>query len=134
MIFNYENQKALEDIYFHDCAYRGFVYDYDKREVRLDMKHEWLGKHYHLCFRNVVALEIQGCGFWGGGNSVYYLWVDENPAYFRRLETMQEQNQENYRYSLLDQGIRYLSVIMQLCGGDELKITCETVEVTEESL
>ena len=26
-IFEYGNQKALEDIYFHDCVYEGFSYD-----------------------------------------------------------------------------------------------------------
>ncbi len=131
MIFNFENAKAIEDIYFHDCAYEGFAYDYKQRAVRLELVHEWQKKRYSLCFQNVVALQVQGCGFWGGGNSVYYLWIDDDPAYFRALEVLQAKNPENYRHSQLDQGIRYISIIMQMHSGDELKITCETVEVAE---
>ena len=134
MIFDFENAKTIEDIYFHDCVYEGFSYDYDHREVRLELVHEWMKKRYSLCFRNVVALQIQGCGFWGGGNSVYYLWVDENPAYFHELEELQAKNPENYRYSQLDQGARFISIIMQLHSGDELKVTCESVDVTTENL
>lgn len=133
-IIHYENQKALEEIYFHDCVYEGFAYDYPSREVRFDLVHRWMGKRYSLCFRNVVALENQGCGFWGGGNAVYHIWIDDDPAYFRRLENIQAENGENYRYSRLDQGIRYISVIMQLNSGDELKLTCEAVEVAEQNL
>lgn len=133
-IINYENQKALEEIYFHDCAYKGFAYDYPSREVRFDLVHRWMGKRYSLCFQNVVALEMQGCEFWLSGNAVYHIWIDDEPAYFCRLEDIQAQNGENYRHSRLDQGICYISIIMQLNSGDELKLTCESVDVTEESL
>lgn len=133
MIYNYENAKAIEDIYFHDCTFEGFVYDYDQREVRFAMNHDWMGKRYSLRFQNVVALQVQGCGFWGGCNAVYHLWIDDDPAYFHSLEELQTQNAESYRYSQLDQGIRFISLILQTIGGDELKITCQQVEVTEEA-
>lgn len=76
-------------------------------------------------------MEMQGCGFWGGGNAVYHLGNDDNPEYFHRLEQLQTQNPANFR---LDQDIRFLSVIMQLNSGDELKITCQTLEMTEDAL
>lgn len=133
-IINYENQKALEEIYFHDCVYEGFAYDYRNREIRFDLTQVWQKKRYQLRFQNVVALEMQGCEFWSSGNAVYHIWIDDEPAYFRHLENIQAENGENYRYSRLDQGVRFISVIMQLNSGDELKITCQNLQVDEQSL
>lgn len=31
-------------------------------------------------------------------------------------------------------GIRFISIVMQLNSGDELKITCQQVEMTEDDL
>lgn len=132
MVFNFDNQAALEDIYFHDSVFSGFVCDYDRRQVRFDLRHGWSGKRYHLCFRSVVALEMQGCAFWGCGNSVYHLWIDENPDYFHRFA--ERHREDSYKCSLLDEGTCFMSVIMQLHSGDELRLTCESVEVTEEDL
>lgn len=132
MVFNFDNQTALEDIYFHDSFFEGFTYDYDQRQMRFDLRHEWNGKLRHLCFRNVVALELQGCAFWCPSNSVYHLWIDENPDYFHCYE--ERHRQDPYKTSLLDDGIRFISVMMQINSGDELRLTCESVEVTEEDL
>ena len=77
---------------------------------------------------------MQSCCFWGSGNAIYDLWIDENPDYFSHLLVIQEQNEGENGLSALDKGIQFLSVVIQLNSGDELRITCKSIELSEKML
>ena len=131
MIISINNISAFNNLYFHDNVFLGFCYDYDKRTVSMVCSDPNLKKQKCINFNNVIALQMQSCEFWGEENRIYDIWVDEEPVYYSELVRIQNENKEKYAFSRLDDGTSYISIEIQLISGDEIKISFETVEISE---
>lgn len=131
MIITFENQEDINSLYLHDNIYHGFVFDYKKRAVRMLCENHQEHKRFVLTFRQVVALQAQNCCFWGPSNHIYDIWIDENPRCYESLLQAQAENAGKYGFSNLDSGISYLSIVLQLISGDDIRITCEIIEIEE---
>ena len=130
--FNFDNKEKVKDLYIHDSEYVGFSYDYDQRKVFLSCDNAYLKKIFHLEFNNVILCNMQSCEFWGGGNSVYAIYLKQPCPPFEELEEIQNQHKEFYAMSYLDMGINYLSIETKLNSGDALLVVCESFDFTEE--
>lgn len=130
--FNFRNKEKVDELYIHDSDYVGFSYDYDKRKVFLTCDNAYLKKRFYFEFNNVILCNMQSCGFWGGGNSIYSIWLEQSCPAFEELMDIQDENKESYAMSYLDMGIDYLSIKCQINSGDVLLVICESLDFTEE--
>ena len=135
MLYNHNNKEEFDKIYLHDAIFKGFNYDYDKREIVFSCKHYYANKIYNFKFYNVIYSKLQSCYFWGGGNNVYDIYCTETPNEFVQLiHDIQSNEPQNFEYSYLDRGITYIAVEIMINSGDALLIMCESVEVSENEL
>lgn len=131
MKITFANQNSIDDMYFHDGKFEGLDYDYTNKSVKFKCVQGWLKKEFSFCFCQVVLIYMQSCCFWGRGNAIYDIWIDKDPTLFQHLLDMQKENPNQYEFSLLDTETPYISVVIQLNSGDELRITCKSIEITE---
>lgn len=134
MIINSKNQHEFNKLCLHDSIFSGFVYDYETQTVKLSCENHLESKHFELAFKQVVAINVQSCCFWGQSNRIYDVWIDEDPEYFEKLLHIQAENAERYSLSNLDRGASYISVVIQLISGDDIHITCESIMVELRSI
>ena len=139
MEFTYENRKEIEKQYIHDSKFTGFEYDYDKREIRLFCDY-YFWDNYHpnernrLFFRNVIFCEMQSCEFWGMGNSILEIWVEENTEQIQELMKKFEESKQPGDICRLVDGTKYLEIGLLLNSGDTMLIICESLCWEKESL
>ena len=134
MRFTYENRKEIEKQYIHDSEFTGFEYDYDKREIRLFCDNYYQNERNRLFFRNVIFCEMQSCEFWGMGNAINGIWVEENTEQIKSLmEKFEESKQPDDICRLVD-GTKYLEIGMLLNSGDTMLIICESLYWEQEAL
>ena len=112
----------------------GFIYDYETQMVKLCCENHLENKRFEFCFQQVVAINAQSCCFWGSSNRIYDVWIDDNPEYFEKLLRIQKENAELYCLSYLDRGVSYVSIAIQLVSGDDIRITCKSIEVEVMSI
>lgn len=139
MEFTYENRKEIEKQYIHDSEFTGFEYDYDKREIRLFCDYYFLDNYHpnernRLFFRNVIFCEMQSCEFWGMGNSILEIWVEENTEQIQDLMKKFEESKQPGDICRLVNGTKYLEIGLLLNSGDTMLIICESLCWEKESL
>lgn len=138
MRINYKNRDEIEQQYRHDYRFKGYYYDYDNREIILTCVNLQNNREMSMVFHNVIFSELQSCEFWGGGNSIYYIWNEEITPQMKHLleiqkknKEIQEKNKEIYNVSLLMEDIQYLQVQIMLNSGDNLLVICEWIDCDE---
>lgn len=129
MIISFKNQQAFNELYLHDSIFLNFNFDYEHRMIKISYKNHEEQKLYELTFRQVVAFQAQTCCFWGPSSRIYHAWIDEDPVYFESLLRIQAENAEKYSSSNLDRGLSYISIVLQLISGDDIRITCESIQI-----
>lgn len=134
MHINYYNKSEFNKINSHDSEFTGYLYDYDKRQIKIWFNNHFLKKILYFEFNNVIFCEMQSCYFWGGGNSIYTISLVENPEQFNRLIKIQNSNPDLYKRSYLDKGICYITIKLEINSGDVLLIICENVDYHEDDL
>ena len=125
----YNNLKALDDVYVHDSAFSSFLYDYQDRRLNLTLINRHLSQTISLYFNNVICFNMQSCCFWGPSSVVYDMWSDPSPAFFQELQKKRETDYEDFYQSYLDRECTYISIIIKIASGDELQVTCESIDI-----
>ena len=134
MIFDYRNKNDLKEINIHDSDFTGYNYDYSNRTIVLTCNNRFTGKCLHFQFMNVIYSSLQSCSFWGGGNAVLWLNVNERDVGLDSLYELQRKNKEEYALSDLDQGIEYIIVEVTINSGDKLLIVSQWIEFQEKAI
>ncbi len=139
MEFTYENRKEIEKQYIHDSEFTGFEYDYDKREIRIFCDYYFLDNYHpnernRLFFRNVIFCEMQSREFWGMGNAINGIWVEENTEQIQELMKKFEESKQPGDICRLVDGTKYLEIGLLLNSGDTMLIICESLCWEKESL
>lgn len=131
MRITYDNLKKIDEIYVHDSSFSDFRYIYGERCVELRLINHWLNQTTTLQFCNVICFEMQSCCFWGPTNAIYDMWSDNSSRFSQELLKTRETDYENYCQSYLDSECRYISIVLKIKSGDELRITCEYIDVMQ---
>lgn len=124
-----KNLETIDDIYVHDSDFSSFFYDYKDRRLNLALTNHHLKQTISLCFNNVIYFNMQSCCFWGPSSMVYDMWSDPSPVFFQELQKKRETNYEEFYQSYLDRDCTYISIIIKIVSGDELQVTCESVDI-----
>lgn len=131
MWFDAKNREKVDELYIHDSEFAGFSYDYDKRVVYLNCDNYYLKKRFKFVFHNVIWCGMQSCLFWGGGNSILDIHLEEPCAKMEELYTMSEKMRPPFH---VNRSISYLPVGFLINSGDTLLIICEAMKMTENDL
>ena len=132
MWFDAKNRTEVDELYIHDSIFVGFSYDYDKRVIYLNCDNYYnLKKQFKFEFHNVIWCGMQSCLFWGGGNSIMDIHLEEPCA---KMEELYRISDEMRPPSYMDRSISYLPVGFLLNSGDTLLIICEAMKMTENDL
>lgn len=130
----YENREMLiDDIYVHDSFFAGFCYNYEEKKISFSCKNNFLKKCFSFDFQNVIFLNVQSCGFWGGGNCVLWIELLENSKYMQELVARANKT-NSFEFSALDTKTRFLEIEIQINSGDAIFIICESLDFLEEDL
>ena len=124
MMIRKDNQEDIRHIPVHDMEFHGFGMGYPDKSLQLDLVDRENERAFQLTFRDVAAMQWQGLNLWNGGCTVYGLWPDDDPTYFRQM-----QQRESDQSVFLCEDDVYFSIVLALISGDELKITCREMEI-----
>lgn len=133
MIFNYSNRYEINDLYVHDSLFKGYSYDYQKRQITFSCENHYLKKSFNFEFSNVIFSKLQSCCFWGANCFyIYDIELKENTDDFKQLMNIKNIKPDWFKHSYLDKNnIKYITVEILLNSGDTLLIICESVNLTE---
>ena len=57
----YDNRKELDSLYFHDCCFEGFTYDYEAHRITMQCtRRGYMDTVFKLTFNSVVYFTMQG--------------------------------------------------------------------------
>lgn len=130
MKYTLENAEDIGSVRIHDSAFTGFEYKARESNVRMTCDNEYFRKTYFLEFKNVICVHLQSCRFWGSGNSIQCMYVDED-KYIDDLRKVQDANRELYGGSRLSDDAQMFTVGLLMNSGDVLTICCSEVEIEE---
>ena len=134
MRFDFRNKEKVNDLYIHDSTFEGYSYDYGKRQINLSCKNFFIKKFFRFTFNNVIYSGLQSCTFWGYGNRILVIYLEDDLPEMERLMEIQNARPEIHAGSCLDDGTQYISVKFEINSGDTLLIICESMECEEEKL
>ena len=133
MKINYRTVEKLNEIYLHDAVFEGFNYDYEKKQVIIEMaawgtETERYDRRYRFTFFNTLGIEVLAGDFWGPTPHVYD-WETVSGAegdFVKKI--INEDKFDNLKYRI--ENIEYiLNTTIEISSGDKVKIVCETIEV-----
>lgn len=147
MIFNYENEDEINQIYVHDAMFCGYVYDYSNRTISFQCEDYFRGKKLLFLFRNVAYYEMISCQFWGESDErLNGLSSSSQSPAFQKLSRLQKEKEESdkkafamqglsynpaFSKCLWNYGIGYFQVEFEFISGDYLIIVAEQLEFEE---
>ena len=140
MQINYKNKHELENIYFHDSYFNGFTYDYEARTIsfcseryeKITNTNKFEKKGFIITFNNVILCDFQSCHFWGKGNMMNYLALDEPCEKFDGLLETKRSDYQSCEHSYMDTQTSYLPIEFLLNSGDKYLIICESITYEEK--
>ena len=77
---------------------------------------------------------MQSCEFWGMGNAINGIWVEENTEQIQELMKKFEESKQPGDICRLVNGTKYLEIGLLLNSGDTMLIICESLCWEKESL
>ena len=134
MKYNFENKNDLNDFYMHDSYFTGFSYDYENRQICFFCDNPYINKKFCFLFHNVILCNMQSCSFWGDGDRILYVCLEEPSPMLNDLIEVQNGGKNLSAGSYLNKSIFFLPIVFQLNSGDVLHIICESVDIEERPL
>lgn len=128
MKINYINKNEIDNLYLHDSIFYGYQYNYDERIITFSCENKLLNKKFNFTFNNVIFCSMQGCLFWGGGDSIYDIYIKENEIEKEQLIKIQNSNKAYHDFSRLSKKGPFFTVELQINSGDTLTIICEDLD------
>lgn len=130
--FNWENRNEIDNIYIHDSIFKGYSYDYDKREIELYCEYKYAEEktdEMKFIFHNVFMTQLQSCSLWGNGLHVLGVYYDPDSFLLREAKQMIEEAKNKWGgQTYLDEKMEYLPIVFEMNSGDVLMIACEEFE------
>lgn len=83
---------------------------------------------FNFTFNNVIFCSMQSCLFWGGGDSIYDIYVKENEVEREQLIKIQNSNKAYHDFSRFLKEGAFFTVELQINSGDTLTIICEDLD------
>ena len=133
MKFNWKNRNEIDDIYIHDSIFKGYFYDYEKREIELYCEYIYSEEEIDeikFVFHNVIMNQLQSCCLWGTGIHVLVVYYDENNILLEEAKQQVEEAKRKWgRVTFIDdEKMEYLPIVFEMNSGDILMIVCEEFE------
>lgn len=134
MIINNRNLYDINQFHLHDASFNNIFFDYNNKEIIIELEGEWNDGNYTLKFHEVLYHEMTCCDFWGRGyNIVHWGVLDETEIFDKllRLERVEKaksfsNNPENHSYMDLHE---YFGTEILINSGDRFKIICKSIQV-----
>lgn len=130
MKYTLNNAEDISNIRIHDSSFIGFEYKTTESNVCITCDNDYFKKTYFLKFKNVICIHMQSCRFWGSGNSVQCMYIDDD-KYIDDLRKEQNTNKELYGGSRLSDDTQMFAISILINSGDVLTVCCSEVEVEE---
>ena len=135
----YDNRQDLDSLYFHDCCFEGFIYNYEAHRITMQFtRRGYMDTVFKLTFNSVVYFTMQGCESWGPCQRIYEMWADNTLTELSKLYSdhfIIPDRLEEKLISFIDAGRKkapaLLPVALQIISGDTLLIICESIDITE---
>lgn len=131
MIVARENMEDLNSVYFHDCAFSGFTFDYKHRKVNMSCVDPYYEVGYDLEFLCVIYLVSQNCRLWGNGNSIMCAYVDQECAEYAQLCALTNTQDGTLKFSEQGHEKSFIPFRVELNSGDTFLIICEKISITK---
>lgn len=129
MIINLKNKEEIDNYYVHDSIIEEYKYNYEKKEIQINMLNYYQKIKHTFIFKEVYYCEIINIDSWGKGSDILDWELIENDSKINDLNKIYEKYNEKNCFDGLQVSSKFT-----LSSGDSIKIIFREVEVLNESI
>ncbi len=134
MIISNSNAKIInsKEVYLHDDTLFSLCFERNNKELTLKLgKYPTYAKAYTVTFKDVLGYYMTSCDYWGISESIlHFEYVpDEEMVLLPELKNKWADIPHRQTPDKMD--IDYIEVLFTFKSGDQLRIVCKTIEITD---
>lgn len=125
MNFDIKNYKAIEQLYIHDSKILNISFDYYNYQLSIQMKNDFLKRHFSFDFLNVLYFDANCAEYWGRGGNILDIELIQMLDLEQIWKKLIEYNKtKQFNRERLDKN-RYIAVSFVVNSGNQINIIAE---------